>query len=151
MRLPLQQAAQRAESVAGHASPRDQLPQRLVQLARRETGLPAELVGEERAALLEQREQQPCPIPQRFAPAPGGIEQPRKVLASDDRDGRRPPRRSAPRRVVRAGQTAPGDLPGEAELVEQRAVVPGDARGQHVALPGSGGGLEALKLADDLR
>src|SRR5439155_17948487 len=51
----------------------------------------------------------------------------------------------------RAGETAPGDLAGEAELIEEGPVVAGDTRRKHVAFPGSGRRLEPLQLADDLR
>src|SRR3954471_17934984 len=70
----------------------------------------------------------------------------RRARAADQREGRGPPRRSAPRRLVRARQPSPGDLAGEAELVEQRLVIARHPRRQDVALPGARGRLESLQL-----
>jgi hypothetical protein len=46
-------------------------------------------------------------------------------------------------------EAAPGDLAGEAQLVEPGRVVVGDAPREDLALPGLGGQLEALELLDD--
>src|SRR5204863_297741 len=51
-------------------------------------------------------------------------------------------------RVV-ALEPAPGDVAGEAQLVEPRGLVACDARGQHLALPSGRRQLEALELLDD--
>ena len=108
-------------------------------------------MGEQRASLLEQRQEHAGTFAEGFACTPGGVEKPRQVLAPHHRDRRGPSGRSAARRLVRAGQTAPGDLAGEAELIEQGPVVAGDTRRQHIAFPGSGRRLESLQLPDDLR
>src|SRR5262249_18653093 len=43
------------------------------------------------------------------------------------------------------------ELAGEAELVEERGLVAGDARGEDVLLPGADGSLDAGELLDDLQ
>ena len=45
-------------------------------------------------------------------------------------------------------QPRPGELPGEAALVEPGRLVAGEARRQDLALPGAGRRLEAFELAD---
>jgi hypothetical protein len=46
-------------------------------------------------------------------------------------------------------EPTPGDVAGEAELVEEPWLVPRNPRREDLALPRAGGGLEALELADD--
>src|SRR5439155_19264292 len=149
--LPLQEPAEGREPVAGPPPAGHQLPERSVQIAPREAGLRAELVREQRAALLEQREEESGPVTQRLARPTGRVQQPRQILAPHQRDGRGASRRGPARRLIRARQPSPGDLAREAELVEQRPVIAGQPRRQHVALPGGRRGLEPLQLPDDLR
>ena len=120
--------------------------------------LRAQLVDEERPPLLEQREDEARPLAQRLRRAARRLQQPLEVVPAAQGQRRRPPRRSAPRRLHALGgeailprQPPPGDLPRQAELIEQRAVVARDPRGQQVALPGTGGALEALQLQEDFR
>src|SRR6478736_3139181 len=45
-------------------------------------------------------------------------------------------------------QPRPGDMPGEAAIVEPGRLVAGEPRRQDLALPGAGGRLETFELAD---
>src|SRR5882762_8303409 len=71
--LSLEESAEGREPVAGQPPAGHQLPERSVQIASGESGLRAELVQEKGAALLEQRQEQPRPVTQRFARAAGRV------------------------------------------------------------------------------
>ena len=68
---------------------------------------------------------------------------------ADGHDARRAGGQAGVPARLAGAEAAPGEGAVEAQLVEPGGVVVGQARGQQVALPGNGRGLEALQPLDD--
>ena len=138
---------------AGHG-----VPQRLLDLTGQSPG-GSRQVGPEQRAVLAQRVQDVAGTAGsglgRRQVAPRGAQQPGQVVADRQRDRRGPRRGQAAAPGSRVGlavadrQPAPGDLAGQAQLIQPLAAVAVDPGGQDRVLPGPGGQLEALQLLDN--
>ena len=153
--LALDQHPQRREAIGRRQPGRHQLPQRVLDRVGREADVGHQLGEEHRAAGAQPRRHRRGLGRQRrsFVVGRQWRPQPRRVGATEQRQRRRARRRD-PRPVaigLARRQPAPRDRAAEAQLIEPGRVVAVEPRGQDLALPRAGRGLEPRQLIEHAR
>ena len=159
------EGAEGLEAIGGSEAAGDEVPEAALNIARQAAGGGDDVVVEERTFGGEQvvdlatcasgwRERSFGSLRMsggqwlHGVPADAGDE-PRQVAAAGQRDGSGGGGGGGAAAVaLTAREARPGDVAGDAELVQPEALVAGDAGGQDVALPGDGRNVVALQLGD---